>query len=284
MYMVSLLPMGIVGFWDASVINGMLRAKFYLANGILSILSLPVTISILLLICYLKEQIIEKKRIQRLEEENLNIFESHKKATTLIQKTAIWRHDIRNHLEVIENTLSEESSPENTSDSSGKIKEILSNTDAILSESKKFSLQEYTGHPILDSLFSIKAHTAKEQKTDLEYQFSLPNELKITDYDLVTLCSNLMDNALEACLKLTDEDRYIKFFIYEKKGYLCFDIINSFQENPDGIPLFQTTKNNRKEHGYGMKIIKDIAKKYSGYIDFTNNEKDSVRVFAALKL
>lgn len=279
-FLISLIPMAVIIFWDFSTEGGRFQATYSVTKGILGPISLPVTLLVLLLILFQKDQSTFKKKFGMIEEESRKIFENHKNLTTLVQKTAILRHDIRNHLSVIENSINETPS-ENIED----IKHIFTLTDEILEKSKKLSFQEYTGHPVLDSLLSVKVQTAQKQLTDLEYHLSLPDDLSITDYDLVTLCSNLLDNALEAVSTLPENARIINFSVYEKKGNLCFYITNPYSTET----RFSPPAKNRKEHGYGMRIINGIVQKYNGYIKMENELPKNGSfptkcIFAAMRL
>ena len=260
-FLISLIPMALVIFWDLSTEGGRIQATYSVFKGIIGPLSLPATLFVLLLILYLKDKSTFKKQLQNIEEESKRTYENHKNLTILIQKTAILRHDIRNHLSVIETSINE-----TPKENIANVKRIFTLTDEILDKSKELSFQEYTGHPVLDSLLSIKAQTAKEQMTDLEYRLTLPSDVTITDYDLVTLCSNLLDNALEAVSTLPDDMRKIDFSVYEKKGTLCFYLTNRYSTEI----RFSPPPKNRKEHGYGMKIIDGIVRKYDGYIKTEN--------------
>jgi sensor histidine kinase regulating citrate/malate metabolism len=95
------------------------------------------------------------------------------------------------------------------------------------------------------------------------------------DIDMCNLISNLLDNAIEAVIKLPEEQRKIDVKMGEKKGYFIVKCQNPF--NGEYINYnkgyFASTKENKKDHGYGIKIIREITEKYDGefLIESSNN-------------
>ena len=74
-----------------------------------------------------------------------------------------------------------------------------------------------------------------------------------------------MDNALEACEKINDKERWIKIKIKKKNLLLYIEIANALEEMPKQIQKeFVSNKKDNGLHGYGMKNIQDIVKKYDG--------------------
>ncbi|MBE6735096.1 MAG: GHKL domain-containing protein [Ruminococcaceae bacterium] len=104
------------------------------------------------------------------------------------------------------------------------------------------------------------SHTIKSNLTDIE------------ESDLISLLGNLIDNAIEALQKLKS-DKYLHITIFEKDNYYMFSVKNSisasvFYRNPK----LETTKTDKRFHGHGLKIVKQIVKKYNGNISFSEND------------
>lgn len=82
--------------------------------------------------------------------------------------------------------------------------------------------------------------------------------------DLLSLFGNILDNAIEAVQAFPQEKRVISLRIGERGGTVFV-----YAENPcgelsftDGLP--QTTKEDKAYHGFGVRSIRYIVKKYGG--------------------
>ena len=97
---------------------------------------------------------------------------------------------------------------------------------------------------------------------------------KFEVYDLCTLFSNILNNAIEACEKLDDADKLIKIVVDFNRDRLYIKgsniIKNSVELDKDGNPV--STKQDKNNHGYGCKNIRTVVRKYEGEIEFFVND------------
>lgn len=99
------------------------------------------------------------------------------------------------------------------------------------------------------------------------------------DYDIITLLSNLLDNAIEACENI-NEPR-ISIVITTKANYLSIVIANKIKESVlSKNPKLKSTKQGAAVHGLGTKSVKQICDKYDGMIDYY--EKDDMFIADAM--
>jgi sensor histidine kinase YesM len=153
-----------------------------------------------------------------------------------------------------------------------------------LDELKKYLrsyVDEYTLDPLifcengaLNAILSSKYALAKEKGIDLQILFDDSVIGEISTFDLCSVISNLLDNAIEASEKLNSGvKKQIKISSATKAN--CFIIK---QVNPSAEPRkdLKTTKDNPIDHGIGLKIIKDTAKKYSGSALFEFDSDEGV--------
>ena len=82
-----------------------------------------------------------------------------------------------------------------------------------------------------------------------------------------------MDNAMEACLKIEEQEkRFLRVYIDVLKGQLYIYVINSAEGDlKKAGKLYLTTKNSR-EHGFGLLRMDRVVEKYQGYLDRQNEE------------
>ena len=88
------------------------------------------------------------------------------------------------------------------------------------------------------------------------------------DSEIYTLFGNLLDNAIDAVENIADtRQRIISLSISNKKGLIVIHAENYYEGAltfVDGLP--QTTHENRQEHGYGLKSIRFLTRKYGGHM------------------
>ena len=103
----------------------------------------------------------------------------------------------------------------------------------------------------------------------------IPDELSITRRDLCIIVSNLIKNAVEAVETVESSHRYITVVI--KSGKIFLDIkINNSCNKADGIFVdgkITTSKKDKNNHGFGMKNIENVVKKYDG--DYTYGKENN---------
>ena len=103
-----------------------------------------------------------------------------------------------------------------------------------------------------------------------EQQFSTIN---MDDFHLVSLLSNLLDNAITAAAKCPDG--FIRLAITEVKNYIQIECTNNHQEQiQQKNNIFFTTKATQKEiHGLGIKSMRKTVEKLRGeiHIDYTED-------------
>ena len=86
--------------------------------------------------------------------------------------------------------------------------------------------------------------------------------------DIYSLFGNAIDNAIEAVIKLSDDEKRIIGVKVCAVGNMITVNIHNFYEydirfnHETGLP--ETSKKNKNIHGYGMKSIRYIVEKYDG--------------------
>lgn len=87
----------------------------------------------------------------------------------------------------------------------------------------------------------------------------------INTMDLCSLLGNSLDNATESVEQVHDpEKRMINLRIVNKGNFIIYQVENYTTAQQNFTDLPQTTKQDKKRHGYGLKSIRRIAHKYNG--------------------
>ena len=125
-----------------------------------------------------------------------------------------------------------------------------------------------TGNDILDTLLSEKSLVCEARDIDIHCVIDGAKLSFIDPIDIYALFGNAIDNAIECVEKFPEkEQRFIDICVTEKQHFLYIRFSNPIRRQPeyeDDLP--KTTKKNKQYHGIGLKSIRQIAKKYGGYI------------------
>lgn len=134
-----------------------------------------------------------------------------------------------------------------------------------------FNQTHFCENKIVDAILYNKSIIAKEYHIPFDVHVSLDNQLTIEPIDLISLYTNLLDNAIEASQLLNEEDRCIEINSRCHESYLIIHISNHIFKNQINHH-FQTTKSDKNNHGLGMQIIKNVIKKYDGMMDIQTTD------------
>lgn len=174
-----------------------------------------------------------------------------------------WQHDFENNLRVLRTLICEAETEQALRFMDGMNQNVMNN---------KIVLR--TGNLALDAIVSAKLVMAKSHGIDINVKAMYPEGHGISDNDLCAIVANLLDNAIEACLRIIDESlrKFIDVLITTKKKNLCLEISNSYDnEIRKKNGCFITSKND-SGHGMGMKHIDTIVNKYSGHVSRSQDD------------
>lgn len=198
---------------------------------------------------HLRENDIYKQQTYAYQNQLEVIMESRNRVRAL-------RHDMKNHILALQVLVQ---------------RKELEETNQYLDSMKNFMInpEEYvkTGNDIVDSLLNYKIQKANEVLNEVETKISIPEQLRLRSFDLNVLLGNLLDNAIDASMQT--EDKKLKIMIKLDKGVLFLNICNSCQRIADERRNFlETTKEDKANHGIGLKNVRKIVEKYHGDIMF----------------
>ena len=136
----------------------------------------------------------------------------------------------------------------------------------------------YTGSGMIDNLIGRIAEQCRESQVKSSFIVDM-HKFPIEESEFFVLLANLLDNAVEAARKCSDE-RYIALKIQERHSMFRLYIANSYAEEPiqDGKKLVSSKKDSGN-HGWGLESVKDTVKKYDGIIEISyRNQKFVVEI------
>lgn len=181
-------------------------------------------------------------KILLLEQETGYLRQYVSEAKDCYEKTSSFRHDIKNHMEIIRNLILK-----------GDTEKALLYMADIEEIEMDITMTCHTNNPVTDILLENKLSLAKNFGINSSCSLSLPHPCKISDMDFCIILSNAVDNAINACRLLgKDADAFINVSGNIQGDFLLIEVRNSFQNNSE------------IKEGIGLKNISTVAEKYNG--------------------
>jgi len=231
------------------------KGKVFSIIGVIIVLG----ISLFFIIRYILYKLVDK-RIANYQDELMT--KHYNEIENIYREMRGWKHDYHNHIQLMKAYLE-----------LGKYKDMdkylndldkdLTNIDTVLK----------TGNLMVDAILNSKLSLAMRQDIDINVKATVPEELQVADIDLCVIIGNLMDNAMEAAIKLPNpKDRFIRVYIREMKGQLYISITNSMEGKATKSGLEYISTKLGKNHGFGLKRVDSIVNKYGGFINRQSEE------------
>jgi hypothetical protein len=184
-------------------------------------------------------------------------------------------HDIGNHIRTIQILVN-----------NGEGLEAKNYTDNLVCQYQNINKEFYCSNKIINAVLSHKVKVCEENGISYNIDIQIPDDLPIRDIDLMSVYSNLLDNALEACQRNNITSKYIKVITNVIGDYFTVKVINSKPNDntfDDNKKSFITWKKDKSMHGYGIRIIKEIIERYDGMKEFIDNG-DEFSAMVVLKI
>ena len=175
------------------------------------------------------------------------------------------KHDFANHINVIQGLclLNKPNTVERINNYVKKISGTIHSSFRYLD----------TGNDYIDGMLSIKNNYAMKNNIDFKVIIDEPFSLiKIREDELISIISNLVDNAFEAFNKSDVENKEISIITFEEDMNFCIEIADNGDVIPENIiekifnKGFSTKTKEKGEHGFGLYITKQLIEKNNGII------------------
>lgn len=221
-----------------------------------------VVMSLLFILLSIWQQITWKKAYKyRIDNEKYELFLSKQEEyirvlTTEDERRRRLKHDIRAHMQALD-TLAQMGELE-------MLRQYLHNMEESLDNDKA---EKFTTISAVDSVISEWHKKAVERQAEWSWEGELSQPEQITIFELCTIFSNLLGNAVEAVEKV-NEERRIKINISAFQGEIVLIIGNSCDATIKGSSKPETTKGDRTNHGLGLKNVEEIVQKLNGSIEY----------------
>ena len=170
------------------------------------------------------------------------------------------RHDIQNQYAYMRTMLD-----------SGDVEGLRSYFDELTSTFAEplGSMVDFGNHT-MNLIFHMEKTKARNTRVEMEIKAAIPHELPFRELDLVKLYTNVIDNAIEACVAENHENPQIEITVNVVGNYLFTRIQNPTKKKESFLKSgIKTTKGDTRVHGKGMSIVRGIIQNYGGSIRYT---------------
>lgn len=189
------------------------------------------------------------RRVAAFESEILQKY--YAEVENMYTKMRGWRHDYRHHIQTMKIHAA-----------NGEFEDVVKYLDLLDDDLTNVETVIRTGNRMADAILNSKLSLAAERKIKVKARAEIPVSLTVSELDLCIVIGNLLDNAMEACMELPEEERLIRIYMEMKGSYLYLALTNTAA----GAKQHRFLSTKGEGHGFGIARVDAIVKKYGGYV------------------
>jgi two-component system sensor histidine kinase AgrC len=214
---------------------------------------------------YIKKIVYEKTEIHRIALRNQMALERYENAKTYMEQLKQVKHEIKNHLIMLRIILDQ-----------GNIEKAKDYIRELAQEEECYKTILYSENYLVDGIIGSAAMRMDKSNIRFYYDIVLPSEIHFSEKKLNSFLMNLLDNAIESCCRIVEEEkRFIRLTMKIVEPYLYIHCSNSKGNKViKDSGQYITSKLDKSNHGYGLKIMKQIAEQSGGMLEI--KEKDEI--------
>ena len=204
------------------------------------------------------------KKLNQLQQQFYDMQKSYDKTVEEKEREfQAFRHDFRYHIMMLEQLTLEDD-----------VAQVRNYIYEMKQTNNSFDKVMFTGNSVMDSIITGLLEEKNISREIINVEGILPRTLPCNMYDLSTVLSNVIRNALEACERVEEQQKreILIEITYYKKNVIVL-IKNTFNGKllwKDGIPV--SVKKDKWNQGYGINNIKNAIQKIKGDIRFFEEE------------
>ena len=174
-------------------------------------------------------------------------------------------HDAKKHVTALESLIQSENT-----------EEAMNYKKSLYQEFDKLQLSFQHKNKILTVIINNELIKAENYNIKMQLIIDDIDMEFLSDIDITTIVSNVLDNAIEAVSELPEEKRNILFIIKEKMNCLVIHAENPYKNIEQSKNRFLSTKNGHL--GIGLKNIESVVNKYNGIFSVDISDENFVNI------
>ncbi|WP_244331849.1 sensor histidine kinase [[Clostridium] hylemonae] len=203
-----------------------------------------------------------KMQSQMIQMKNELLEKNYDNFSDLYENSKYIYHDFKNHMILLRNYLEREEYL--------KAKQYL---EDIVEPLEELSNYTYCNSQVLNLVLNLKGYESNQKGIRFWTEIENISYQYIDENDLGIIFFNLLDNAIEACEKIEEKEKWIHVAVRNKKQMSIIKIENSIERQvlvKDG--KYITEKENKTIHGLGLQSVKTLVEKYDGEVQCSHTE------------
>lgn len=133
-----------------------------------------------------------------------------------------------------------------------------------------------TNNEVVNAVINAKYYEALQNDVLFILKINDLSHIKVSDEDIVTILSNLLDNAIEAAGQCDIDKRTVGIKLLYEDDVLSIAVSNSYKTEPEIMEdgYVRTIKDDKEQHGLGIRNVVATLEKYNAeyIIDYKNGE------------
>lgn len=133
-----------------------------------------------------------------------------------------------------------------------------------------------TNNEVVNAIINAKYYEALQNDVLFILKINDLSHIKVSDEDIVTILSNLLDNAIEAAGQCEIDKRTVGIKLLYEDDVLSIAVSNSYKTEPEIMEdgYMRTIKDDKEQHGLGIRNVVATLEKYNAeyIIDYKNGE------------
>ena len=237
--------------------------SFDASDGIITAVMVIACVVVDLIFIRVIQDLVQKKQL-----EEQRALQAKHYAALMDQQQSIraLRHDLANHLMTV-NILAQKDAAQ----AEAYIKDLTR-------QFREMTAIDFCENRTADAVLYGKRAEASASGVAFTVDAVLPETIGVDELDLMSLLSNLIDNALDAAKQA--EDKRVTVTLRTEAGAVLLNVENTVPPGTVVDPR-RTTKANKQMHGLGVGIAEGICRKYHGSLSFQPGDR-TVEVSAML--